>query len=91
MARRTKKITPRLLKKMIFEEAAKLRETLEQGKEDSQKVDAEETDAGEFAKSLEKDIDYLQALKIHESILKEKLGKVLKAKRVIKKRITKKV
>ena len=91
MARRTRKITPVLLKKMIFEEAAKLRETLEQGKEDSQKVDADETGADEFAKSLEKDIDYLQALKIHESILKEKLGKVLKAKKVIKRRITKKV
>ena len=91
MARKTKKITPSLLKKMIFEEAAKLRETLEQGKEDSQKIDADETDAGEYAKSLEKDIDYLQALKIHESILKEKLGKVLKAKKVIKNRLTKKV
>ena len=91
MARRTRKITPVLLKKMIFEEAAKLRETLEQGKEDSQKVDADETDPDDYAKSLEKDIDYLQALKIHESILKEKLGKVLKAKKVIKRRITKRV
>lgn len=91
MARRTKKITPSLLKKMIFEEAAKLRETLEQGKDDSEKVDADETDADAYATALEKDIDYLQALKIHESILKDKLGKVLRAKKVIKKRITKKV
>ncbi len=91
MSRRTKKITPSLLKRMIFEEAAKLRETLEQGKDDSEKVDADETDADAYAKSLEKDIDYLQALKIHESILKEKLGKVLKAKKVIKRRLTKKI
>ena len=76
---------------MIFEEAAKLRETLEQGKDDSEKVDADETDADAYATALEKDIDYLQALKIHESILKDKLGKVLRAKKVIKKRITKKV
>jgi len=91
MSRRTKKITPNLLKKMIFEEAAKLRETLEQGKDDSEKIDADETDADAYAQSLEKDIDYLQALKIHESILKEKLGKVLKAKKVIKRRLTKKI
>ena len=91
MARRTKKITTSLLKKMIFEEAAKLRETLEQGEEDSTKVDADETDADAYATALEKDIDYLQALKIHESILKNKLGRVNKAKQVIKSRITKKV
>ncbi len=91
MARKTRKITPSLLKKMIFEEASKLRETLEQEKDDSTKDDAEETDAGEYAQALEKDIDYLQALKIHESILKKKLGKVLKAKSVIKNRIKKKV
>ena len=91
MSRRTKKITPNLLKKMIFEEAAKLRETLEQGKDDSEKIDVDETDADAYAQSLEKDIDYLQALKIHESILKEKLGKVLKAKKVIKRRLTKKI
>ncbi len=91
MARRTKKITPGLLKKMIFEEAAKLRETLEQDKEDSTKVDADETDADAYATALEKDIDYLQALKIHESILKNKLGRVLKAKNVVKSRIKKKV
>ena len=41
--------------------------------------------------ALEKDIDYLQALKIHESILKNKLGRVLKAKKVVKSRIKKKV
>ena len=91
MARRTRKITPNLLKKMIFEEAAKLRETLEQGKEDSEKIDADETEASDYAQALEKDIDYLQALKIHESILKRKLGRVLKAKKVLKTRITKKV
>ena len=91
MSRRTKKITPNLLKKMIFEEAAKLRETLEQGKDDSEKIVVDETDADAYAQSLEKDIDYLQALKIHESILKEKLGKVLKAKKVIKRRLTKKI
>ena len=57
MSRRVKRLTPRGLKAMIMEEAKKLHlETLEQGKEDSEKVDAEEVDAGEFAGSLEKDI-----------------------------------
>ena len=79
MASRTKKITPSLLKKMIFEEAAKLRETLEQGEEDSTKVDADETDAGEYAKALEKDIDYLQAIKLHEYSLQGEHPRVLKA------------
>lgn len=91
MARRTKKITPRLLKKMIFEEASKLKETLEQGKEDSEKVAADEVEAGEYATNIEKDIDYLKALKIHESILREKLGKVFRAKKVLRNRISKKV
>jgi len=91
MARRTKKITPSLLKKMIFQEAAKLKETLEQGKENSEKVDAEEVEAGEYATNIEKDIDYLKVLKIHEGILKEKLSKVFKAKKVIRNRISKKI
>jgi|TARA_R110002110_G_scaffold96985_7_gene249450 hypothetical protein len=91
MARRVRKITPRLLKKMVFQEAKKIRETLEQGKDDSEKVDAEEVDADEYAENLEKDIDYMQALKIHESILKRKLGRVLKAKRTLTRRIKKKI
>ena len=91
MSRRVRKITPRLLKRMVFEEASRLKETLEQGKEDSEKVDAEEVDADEYAANLEKDIDYMQALKIHESILKRKLTKVIKAKKLLRKRIGKRI
>ena len=89
--KRVKKVTPNLLKKMIFQEAAKLRETLEQGKSDSEKVKPDEVEAEDLAGTLEQDIDYMNALKIHESILKKKLGKVFKAKKVIRARMRRKV
>ena len=41
------KLTPTLLKKLVMEEKRKIMETLEQGKEDSEKVKAEEVDADE--------------------------------------------
>ena len=62
-------------------------ETLEQGKEDSEKVSADETDADELADSLEKDIDFMAALKIQESMLKKKYKKVQRAKARLVKRI----
>lgn len=61
------KLTPGIIRKIIAEEKAKLKETIEQEKEDPSKVDAEETDAGEYAGSLEKDLDHLKALKISEA------------------------
>ena len=92
MARKARKITPSFLKKIIFEEAKKLRlETLEQGEEDSTKVDAEETDADELAGALAQDIDYIKALKIQESRLKRKLSRVRKAKDLLSKRIINKI
>ena len=91
MSRRVRKITPRLLKRMIFEEAANLKETLEQGEESSEEVEAEETEAEDLAGSLEKDIDYIQALDIHESILKRKLQKVRNARTVLKRRVAKRI
>ena len=63
---RVKKLTPRMLKKMVLQEKRRLRETLEQGKDDAAKVDAEEADADEQAETLEKDIDYIKVLKIEE-------------------------
>ena len=92
MARRARKITPNFLKRIIFEEAKKLRlETLEQDQSDSTKVDAEETDADELAGSLENDIDHMKVLKIQESALRKKLNKIRKAKRFLSKRITQKI
>ena len=81
------KLTPSLLKRLVLEEKRKIMETLEQGKEDSEKVAADETDADELADSLEKDIDFMAALKIQESMLKKKYKKVQDAKARLVKRI----
>ena len=51
------------------------------------KVDAEEVDASEFAGSLEKDVDYLKALKIHEARLMRRVKQIKEAKQVLRKRI----
>lgn len=82
------KLTPSLLKKIVLEEKRKIMETLEQGKEESEKVKAEELDADEQADALEKDIDFIAALKIQESILKKKYAKVQAAKRRLVKKIS---
>lgn len=81
------KLTPKLLKKIIEEEAAKFGKMV-----DTEEVadDAKETDADEYADSLEKHLDYVKALKIEESRLVARLTKVREAKqRVAKKLIAK--
>jgi len=85
-SRKSIKLTPGIIRKIIAEEKAKLEETLEQGKEDSEKVDAEEVEAGEYAGSLEKDLDHLKALKISEAKMMKTLLKIRgKKKNLIKK------
>ena len=94
MSRRIKKLSPRLLRKMIVEEATKIRkEVLEPGGEDVEKVAAktDEVDADEFAETIEQDIDWMRALKIHERRLMKKLQEVKKAKKRISVRLAKKV
>ena len=81
------KLTPSLLRKIVLEEKKKIMETLEQGKEDSEKVDAEETDASELADTLEQDIDFMAALKIKEGMLKKQYAKVQSAKKRLLKKI----
>ncbi len=88
---RVKKLTPRMLKKMVLEEKARLRETLEQGEEDITKVDAEEVDADEQAETLEKDIDYIKVLKIEERKLRRKLARVNEAKKKLRRRVLRKL
>tara|TARA_R110002060_G_scaffold15070_1_gene21070 strand:- start:329 stop:586 length:258 start_codon:yes stop_codon:yes gene_type:complete len=80
-------MTPRQLKKFILAEATSLSETLEQGKDDPENVDADEVDADKLAKTLEKDVDFMKALKIKESRLKKKLAKIDEAKRALRSRI----
>jgi hypothetical protein len=81
------KLTPSLLRRIVLEEKKKIMLTLEQGKDVSEKVSAEETEADELADALEKDIDFMAALKIQESMLKKKFKKV----QIAKKRLYKKI
>jgi len=94
MSRRVRRITPAVLKKMIVDEARKLRtEVLETGQSDVEKVAkaAPEVDAGDLADSLEKDIDFVKALKIKEARLARRLREVRKTKDQLRKRITKRI
>ena len=91
MSKRVRKLSTSRLKQMILEEAENLKETLEQGKDDVTKVDAEEVDADALAGSLEKDIDYLKALKIHEQRLMRRVQQIREAKNILKKRVAKNI
>ena len=92
MAKRVRRITPNFLKKIIIEEARKLRlETLETGVTDPEKVKAEETDADEFADSLAKDIDHIKDLKIKENRLRKNLKKIQAIKSQLRRRIQKRI
>lgn len=77
---RQQKLTKRYLNRLISEERTKLMkqgyvmETLETGITDPEKVKAEEVDADSFADSLEKNVDFVKALKIEESRLIKRLN-----------------
>lgn len=93
--KRAYKLTPAVLRKIVLQEKRRLmRETSDPvaaGIEDPEKVDAEEVDAADQADTLEKDIDHMKALKIHEKSLKVKLKKIQEAKRRIRNRVIKRL
>jgi hypothetical protein len=95
MAKLVRKLTAESLKKMIQEEARNLKtetsDPIASGAKQTEKVSAEEVEAEDLAGSLEKDLDYMKALKIHEQRLTEKLSKIQEAKEVLSKRITQNV
>ena len=96
MGRRVRKLTAETLKRMIKEEARRLQieatsDPLAAGVEKPEKVKAEETDADDYADSLEKDIDYIKALKIHEARLSRNLKKIKRAKSALGRRIAEKI
>ncbi len=95
MSKRVRKLDAVTLKKMIQEEAARLQtetsDPVAAGVEKPEKVKAEEVDADEYADSLEKDIDFVKALKIQEKMLRTKLAKIKEAKAKLGKRITDKI
>lgn len=82
------KLTPSLLKKIIEEEAAKFGAMVDT--EDAAD-DAEETDADEYADTLDKHIDFVKALKIEEGRLTTRLAKIREAKARIAKKIVSKI
>ncbi|MDP6459561.1 MAG: hypothetical protein QF829_02060 [Candidatus Hydrothermarchaeota archaeon] len=88
---RVNRLTPRMLKRMVLQEKARLRETLEQGQGDVTMVDAEDVDADEQADALEKDIDYIKVLKIEERKLRRKLRRVNEDKKKLRRRVLKKL
>jgi hypothetical protein len=88
-SRKSIKLTPRILRRMIREERTSISETLEQGEEDPTKVDAEETDADSYAGALEKDLDHLKALKISESKIRKTLTKIVGKKKYLLKKLSK--
>jgi len=92
MAKRVRRITPKFLKKIIIDEARKLRlETLEQGKEDVETINTDEVDADEFADTLEKEIDFIKALKIKEARLVESLKRLRAKKNKMRRKIQKRI
>lgn len=89
-----KKLTPSILRAIILEEKAKLMnesDPLVQGVVDPAKVSAEEVDADGQAKTLEKDIDFIKALKIEERRTRKYLKKVQEARAKISKRLLTKI
>ena len=93
MSRRIRKLTPRMLRRLVLEEKARMireNDPIEAGVDDPAKVDAEEVDAGEEADTIAKDIDIMAVLKIEETKLKRKLRKVNEVKKKLRGRIVKK-
>lgn len=95
MSKRARKLTPAILRTIVLQEKRRMmRETSDPvaaGIEDPEKVSADETDADEYADSLEKDIDHMKALKVHERKLKTKLRKIQEAKKKIRNRVVRKL
>jgi hypothetical protein len=94
-SRKSRKLTPAVLRKIVLQEKRKMmRETSDPvaaGIEDPEKVDAEEVDAADQADTLEKDIDHMKVLKVHERKLKLKLKRIQEAKKRIRNRVVRKL
>lgn len=80
MAQRVRKITPEILKQIIVQEARKLQKESIEGIDRPEDLKADETEADEYADTLEKKVDHLKVLGIHENRLRAKLAQVQAAK-----------
>ena len=80
------RLTNSYLRRLIAEERVNLKkegyltEVLETGVTDPEKIEAEETDADEYAESLTKDVDFVKALKIEEARLTRRLNSLREMK-----------
>lgn len=90
------KLTPRLLKKFVLEEKAKLEKRKSSFKDDKMKHERDLVDIANnvdevdsYASTLEKEIDYASALKVREAVLRAKLRKVRRLRELSKKKISK--
>jgi len=74
------KLTTRLLNRIIAEEVAKFgdMETTEDRAKDTEEVDADELGSND---SAEKHIDFIKALKIEETRLRNRLAKITETRR----------
>ncbi|MBK23582.1 MAG: hypothetical protein CME70_06205 [Halobacteriovorax sp.] len=91
-----RKLTPKMLRRLVLEEKRKLArrirlETLEQGKDDPEKVDAQELDADEQAGALEKDLDHLKVLKVEMKRLQRRAAKVNEARKKLRRKVLRKL
>ena len=88
--RKTRKLTPAILRKIVLRERAKLSESSDpivDGVENPDDVKAEEVDAADLAGSLEKDIDHMKVLQIKEARLRKKLHKIQGIKNKLRRRL----
>ena len=87
------------LKAFVLREAKKLqREALSGKPQDPSKVKAKVYDAGEEASSLEKDVDFIKALKIKENKLRRRnkrivrqVKKLQEKRRILRRRVIKNI
>jgi len=84
------KLTSTVLKRIIAEEVAKIKEAKLFGDmestEDAAK-DAEEVDADEYADSLEHHVDHYKALGLEEARLVKRLSQIQEAKKKVAKKV----
>ena len=82
MSKNSKKLTSRLLYRLVLEEKEKYEKDLVAAAKKTREVDA-----GDYANTLEKEIDYLAVLKIKEALAKKSLKSILEQKAQAKKRL----
>ena len=81
------KLTPGMLRKIVLEEKSKIEDEMNE----SEKLvkEPKEVEADEYAGTLEKEIDFMKALKIKEGKARDALARIQEAQKNSKARIVK--